>query len=145
MRNIRPLIPLKLLISAAVLFALSFAARPVLDSLVPDLQASSNVLLIAIPFLLVFVPIILAFMSLIVFVSKLLFQRVPETAYRIIEYVFIAGIVMGIVAMFQPWVFVLFKIGFFVLFGSLLGFMIWSHVAMKRERRDRAIEGEAKG
>jgi len=49
--------------------------------------------------------------------------------------VFIAGIFLGIIAMFQPWVFALFKIGFFVLFGSLLGFMIWSHVAMKRARR----------
>jgi hypothetical protein len=133
--KIRPLIPLKLLIAAAVLFGLSFAARPALNALVPDLPTSSNVLILAIPFLLVFVPIILSFMALIVFVSKLLFHRVPEGAYTAIEYVFIAGIFLGIIAMFQPWVFALFKIGFFVLFGSLLGFMIWSHVAMKRARR----------
>jgi len=135
MAKIRPLIPLKLLISAAVLFALSFGARPVLEALVPDLQSSRNVLLLAIPFLLVFVPIILGFMSLIVFVSKLLHQRVPERTYKTIEYVFIVGIVLGIVSMFQPWTFLLFKPGFFILFCSLLGFMIWSHVAMKRERR----------
>lgn len=131
----RELIPLKLLIAAAVLLALSFAARPVLNSLVPNLQTSSNVILIAIPFLLIFVPIILLFMALIVFVSKLLHQRVSEKAYKTIEYVFIVGIVLGIISMFQPWTFLLFKPGFFVLFGSLLGFMIWSHVAMKRERR----------
>jgi hypothetical protein len=135
MMKIRPLIPLKLLISAAVLFGLSFAARPVLNALVPDLQASSNVLLIALPFLLVFVPIILLFMSFIVFVSKVLEHRIPEAAYKIVEYVFIAGIVFGILGMFQPWTFLLFKPGFFVLFGSLLGFMVWSHVAMKRVRR----------
>ena len=133
--KIRPLIPLKLLIAAAVLFALSFVSRPVLNSLVPDLQTSSNVLLIAVPFLLVFVPIILLFMSFIVFMSKVLHQRVPEKAYKAITYVFIAGIVLGIVSMFQPWTFVLFKPGFFVLFLSLLGFMVWSHVAMKQERR----------
>jgi hypothetical protein len=135
MSKIRRLIPLKLLIAAIVLLALSFAARPVLGALMPDLQTSKNVLLLAIPFLMVFVPVILLFMALIVFVSKILYQRVPEQAYKVIEYVFIAGIVVGILSMFQPWTFLLFKPGFFILFGSLLGFMIWSHVAMKRERR----------
>jgi hypothetical protein len=135
MMKIRPLIPLKLLIAAAVLFALSFAARPALNALMPDLQTSTNVLILAIPFLLVFVPIILLFMSFIVFVSKILEHRIPEVAYKVVEYVFIAGIVFGILFMFQPWTFVLFKPGFFVLFGSLLGFMVWSHVAVKRARR----------
>ena len=133
--KIRPLIPLKLLIAAAVLLGLSFVARPVLNSLVPDLQTSSNVLLIALPFLLVFVPIILLFMSFIVFLGKVLHQRVPERTYNAITYVFIAGIVLGIISMFQPWTFILFKPGFFLLFGSLLGFMVWSHVAMKQDRR----------
>jgi hypothetical protein len=135
MTRIRPLIPLKLLISAAVLFGLSFAARPALTALVPDFQDSTNVLVIAVPFLLVFVPIILAFMSFIVFLSKLLAHRVPEAVYKVIEYVFIVGIFLGIFSMFQPWVFGLFKIGFFMVFGSLIGFMVWSHVAMKREKR----------
>jgi hypothetical protein len=135
MMKIRPLIPLKLLIAAAVLYALSFAAEPALKALVPDLQSSRNVLLIALPFLLVFIPIILLYMAFIVFVGKLLEHRVPETPYKIIEYVFIVGIVLGILGMFQPWTFLLFKPGFFVLFGSLLGFMVWSHVAMKRVRR----------
>jgi hypothetical protein len=135
MTRIRPLIPLKLLIAAAVLFGLSFAARPALTALVPGFETTTNILISAIPFLLIFVPIILCFMSLIVFVSKLLSQQVPERIYKVIEYVFIAGIFLGIISMFQPWVFALFKIGFFVLFGSLLGFMVWSHVAMKQARR----------
>jgi hypothetical protein len=141
--KIRPLIPLKLLIAAVVLFGLSFAARPFLNAVVPDLQTSSNVLIIAIPFLLIFVPIILGYMCVIVFLSKLLYRRVPEAAYKAIEYVFIAGIVLGILSMFQPWVFALFKIGFFVLLGSLLGFMIWSHVAVKQRQREDLME-EAK-
>jgi amino acid transporter len=142
--KIRPLIPLKLLIAAVVLFALSFAAGPVLNALVPDLKTSSNVLIIAIPFLLIFVPIILGYMSLIVFVSKLLHERVPERIHKAIEYVFITGIVVGILCMFQPWVFALFKIGFFILFGSLLGFMIWSHLAAKRRQQERQVAEEAK-
>jgi hypothetical protein len=135
MTTIRPLIPLKLLISAAVVFGLSFAAKPVISALAPEAEAGSDVLLIAIPFLLVFIPIILLYMALIVFVGKLLARRVPEAVYKVVEYVFIAGIIFGIIGMFQPWVFGLFKTGFFALFGSLLGFMIWSHVAMKRESR----------
>ncbi len=138
--KIRPLIPLKLIVSAAVLFGLSFAARPALSSLVPDLATSSNVLLIAIPFLLVFVPIILAYMALIVFLSKLLHRRVPQPVYTTIEYLFIAGIVLGILGMFQPWAFPLFKIGFFLLLGSLLGFMIWSHVAVKHRQREELLK-----
>jgi hypothetical protein len=133
--KIRELIPLKLLISAAVLLGLSFASRPVLNALVPNFEKSTNVIVLAIPFLLVFVPIILTFMALIVFVSKILHRRVPERAYKAVEYVFIAGIVLGIIAMFQPWTFVLFKPGFFSLFASLLAFMVWSHVAMKQDRR----------
>jgi len=133
--KIRPLIPLKLLLAAAVMLALSFAARPVLRALVPNLESSTNVILLAIPFLLVFVPIILGFMAVIVFVSKVLYQRVQERTYKVIEYVFILGIVLGIISMFQPWTFLLFKPGFFVLFGSLIGFMVWSHVAVKQERR----------
>lgn len=133
--KIRPLIPLKLLIAGVVLLGLSFPARPVLQALVPNLQSSTNALLLAIPFLLVFVPIILGYMAVIVFVSKVIHQQVPERVYKTIEYVFIAGIVLGIISMFQPWTFLLFKPGFFVLFGSLLGFMLWSHVAMKQDRR----------
>jgi hypothetical protein len=81
-------------------------------------------------------------MSLIVFVSKILHERVPEKVYKSIEYIFVAGIFLGIIAMFQPWEFRLFKIGFFVLFIALLGFMVWSHLAMKR-RRERAAETES--
>ena len=133
--KIRPLIPLKLLIAAVVLLALSFVAPSLLERLSPGYRNTSNVLLIAIPFLLTFVPIILGFMSVIVFVSKILEQKIPEGAYKAVEYVFIAGIVLGIIAMFQPWTFLLFKPGFFVLFGSLLCFMVWSHVLLKRARR----------
>lgn len=138
MGTIRPLIPVKLLIAAAVVFGLSFAARPLIDALIPQEQVTSNVLIIAIPFLLIFVPIILSYMAVIVFVGKLLKEKIPEGVYRAIEYVFIAGIALGIFSMFQPWLFALFKIGFLVLLASTLGFILWSHVAMKRTRRQES-------
>ncbi len=135
MASVRRVIPLKLLISAAVLFALSFAARPLIAALVPPEQAASNILLIAIPYLLVFVPIILGYMALIVLVGKLLQEKLPEAVYRGIEYAFIAGIALGVLGMFQPWLQALFKIGFFLLLFCTLGFILWSHVLFKRARR----------
>ena len=143
MAKIRDLIPLKLLIAAVVLFALSFAARPAIVALASPEQAHNNVLLIAIPFLLIFVPIILGYMAVIVFAGKLIGGRVPETVHRFIEYVFIAGIFLGIFGMFQPWVFFLFKPSFVVLLFCTLGFIFWSHVMAKRATRDGANGGEA--
>lgn len=135
MAKIRSLIPAKLLVSAAVVLILSPIARPVIETLATKEQVSQNVLLSAIPFVLFFVAIVLVYMALIVFAGKLLSNRVSEVVYRIIEYVLIAGIALGVLGMFQPWLFVLFKISFFVLLLSTLSFILWSHVLLKRARR----------
>ena len=135
MAKIRSLIPVKLLVSAAVVLILSSIARPVIETLATKEQVSQNVLLTAIPFVLFFVSLVLVYMALIVFAGKLLGNRVPEGVYRAIEYVLIAGIALGVVGMFQPWVFALFKISFFVLLLSTLSFILWSHITLKRARR----------
>ena len=135
MAKIRSLIPVKLLVSAAVVLILSSIARPVIETLATKEQVSQNVLLTAIPFVLFFVSLVLVYMALIVFAGKLLGNRLPEGVYRAIEYVLIAGIALGVVGMFQPWVFALFKISFFVLLLSTLSFILWSHVILKRARR----------
>jgi len=135
MAKIRSLIPVKLLVSAAVVLILSSIARPVIETLATKEQVSQNVLLAAIPFVLFFVSLVLVYMALIVFAGKLLGNRVPEGVYRAIEYVLIAGIALGVIGMFQPWVFALFKISFFVLLLSTLSFILWSHITLKRARR----------
>lgn len=135
MAKIRSLIPVKLLVSAAVVLILSPIARPVIETLATKEQVSQNVLLAAIPFVLFFVSLVLVYMALIVFAGKLLGNRVPEGVYRAIEYVLIAGIALGVIGMFQPWVFALFKISFFVLLLSTLSFILWSHITLKRARR----------
>jgi hypothetical protein len=48
--------------------------------------------------------------------------------------ILIAGIVLGILGMFQPWIFQAYKYGFIVLLFSTLGFIVWSHVTPKREQ-----------
>lgn len=135
MAKIRSLIPVKLLVSAAVVLILSPIARPVIETLATKEQVSQNVLLTAIPFVLFFVSLVLVYMALVVFAGKLLRNRVPEGVYRTIEYVLIAGIALGVVGMFQPWLFALFKISFFVLLLSTLSFILWSHITLKRARR----------
>jgi hypothetical protein len=135
MAKIRSLIPAKLLVSAAVMLILSPIARPLIETLATKERVSQNVLLSAIPFVLFFVAIMLVYMALIVFAGKLLSNRVSEVVYGIIEYVLIAGIVLGVLGMFQPWLFVLFKISFFLLLLSTLSFILWSHVILKRARR----------
>jgi hypothetical protein len=70
-----------------------------------------------------------------VFVGKLLQERLAEAVFRGIEYAFIAGIALGVLGMFQPWLQALFKIGFFLLLFCMLGFILWSHVLFKRARR----------
>jgi len=135
MVKIRSLIPVKLLVSAAVVLILSPIARPVIETLATRERVSQNVLLSAIPFVLFFVALVLVYMALIVFAGKLLSNRVPEGVYRTIEYVLIAGIALGVVGMFQPWLFALFKISFFVLLLSTLSFILWSHIILKRARR----------
>jgi hypothetical protein len=135
MVKIRSLIPVKLLVSAGVMLILSPVARPVVETLATKEKVSQNVLLTSIPFVLFFVSLVLVYMALIVFAGKLLSNRVPEAVYRTIEYVLIAGIALGVLGMFQPWVFALFKISFFVLLLSTLSFILWSHITLKRARR----------
>jgi len=135
MVKIRSLIPVKLLVSAGVMLILSPVAKPVIETLATKEEVSENVLLTSIPFVLFFVSLVLLYMALIVFAGKLLGNRIPEAAYRTIEYVLIAGIALGVVGMFQPWIFALYKVGFFVLLVSTLSFILWTHITLKRARR----------
>jgi len=126
-------VPRGLPISAAILFVLGIIALQVIPRVVTEEQMARNVLLSAIPFVLIFASIIIAFMSLIWFVGSKLSDNIAEKVYRPIEYALIGGIVLGIFFMFQPWVFVLFRVGFFLLLGSTLCYILWSHVRPKAE------------
>jgi hypothetical protein len=82
----------------------------------------------AILFILIFVSILLAFIYFIRFVSHRLSPRVPQRIYDRVEQLIIGGIVVGVVGMFQPWLFVGYKYGFLIVLASTLGFIVWSHV-----------------
>jgi hypothetical protein len=120
-------------ISVVILLVLGLIALQVMPNIVTEEQMARNVLLAAIPFILIFAAIIIAFMSLIWYTSDKLSGNISEKTFRPIEYILIAGILLGIFLMFQPWVFELFRIGFYVLLASTLLYILWSHVQPRGE------------
>ena len=126
-RIITPL-PKSLPIIALILLLLGIILNPFITTIFTEQQLSRNPLFSGIPFLLIFASIILFFMSFTWWVSNRLNFRISDKAYQRIEKITIGGIVLGIILMFQPWVFVLFRYGFYLLLFSTLAFMVWSHV-----------------
>jgi hypothetical protein len=101
---------------------------PLIESTASEEQLNTNVLLSAIPFILIFVAIFLAFVTLVTLASRLLSHNIPVRVYRLVERITIAGIALGIIGVFQPWLFALYRIGFFTVLVSWLCFTLWSHV-----------------
>lgn len=133
-------IPVGLFIAIAVTFILGLVATPAIKALTTEEQRSTNVLLSAIPFILIFVAILLTFISLINMSASVLNDNIPAKIHRIIETILIAGIVLGIFGMFQPWLLILYKVGFMVLLVSTLGFIWWSHIRPKKLLRQLESE-----
>jgi hypothetical protein len=117
----------------AVLLVLGLLAGPFINSRMTEEQLVDNVIIGAIPFILIFVAIILAFIAIIVVVASMLDNNVSLRIHRVIEQILIAGIVLGVVGMFQPWLFEAYKYGFILLLISTLFFILWSHITPKRE------------
>lgn len=134
-------VPKGMPISAVILLVLGLIAWQVIPNIVTEEQMARNVILAAIPFILVFASIIIAFMSLVWFAASKLNNNISEKTYRPIEYVLIGGIVLGILFMFQPWMFELFRIGFFLLLVSTIFYILWSHV----RPRGADLSGEVGG
>ncbi len=126
-----PPVPLGLPISGLILLIIGYVIGPIILANSSEQQLARNVLLSAIPFILMFLGILLFFISFIWFVSSKLNRNISAKIYRPVETILIGGIVLGVLGMFQPWTFALFKPGFLLLFASLLGFMVWSHIKPK--------------
>ena len=121
-------VPRGLPIASVITLILGLIALPIVNNFATEEQLARNVLIAAIPFILIFASIILAFMSFIWWLGTRLNDKVPEKTYRPIEMILIGGILLGVFLMFQPWLFQLFRVGFFMLLASTLGFIVWSHV-----------------
>ena len=120
--------PLALLIVIVITLILGLLAGPFITARASPDQLAENVLLNAIPFILIFVSIILTLITLIVIVGSVLNNNISRRIHKVIESILIAGIVLGIFGMFQPWVFLAYRYGFILLLISTLGFILWSHI-----------------
>jgi hypothetical protein len=115
---------------AVLLFAFALVFDPLTQGLSED--ARKSVLLHAVPFFATFVGILLLFILVIALVAIRFNGKVPGRSYQGIEYTIIAGILVGVVCLFQPWSFVPYRYGFLLLLGSTLSFILWSHVMPPR-------------
>ncbi len=79
-------------------------------------------------FIISFLIILSLFIYFIRCVSRRYSDRIDAASFARIERVIIGGIVLGVVGMFQPWLFVGYKLGFQLLLLSTLAFIVWSHV-----------------
>ena len=141
----RPRVPVVLLIVMAVLLVLGLLAGPLYISRLPEEQLADNVIFNAIPFILIFVAILLAFIAVIVVVASMLDNHISPRIHKIIESILIGGIVLGVLGMFQPWIFQAYKYGFVLLLISTLSFILWSHVTPRTEILQEDLETEAVG
>ena len=137
----RPRAPIALPVIAALLIVFGFVASRLIPTLVTEQQLATNVLLSAIPFILIFVGILLLYITLIVLVASSLNGLVSQRAFRIVTRVIIAGILLGILGMFQPWVMAFYTRGFSVLLIATLSYILWSHVTPAFED----VQEEARG
>lgn len=98
-------------------------------------ELTDNPLLSGVPFLLIFVGILLTYIDFIIWLATKLNHRVSQKVFRPIERILIAGIVLGIIGMFQPFVMALYTLGFLMLFISLLSYIAWSHIVPQGAQR----------
>ncbi|HOA23202.1 MAG: hypothetical protein WBH90_16365 [Aggregatilineales bacterium] len=141
MRKKRTRFPIGLPIAGVILLIAGFALRPVIQS-VPEEVVVRNTIIAGIPFILIFVSIIIFFISAIWLLASQLNHRIPQRIYNPIEKVIIAGIVLGVIGMFQPWLHLAYRYGFLLLFISTLAFIVWSHIipAGRRPQHLTAID-----
>lgn len=145
MKSSRKRLLLIMLGVAIALVLVGIVAQPLINANTTVQARADNAILSGLGFILMFIGIIVAFIDLITFMATLLNHNVPERLYNPILNVLIAGVVLGVIGMFQPFLFVLYQIGFLMLFVSLIGFMVWSHIVPKSERRQEKLDGAAAG
>ncbi len=128
----RPRVPLALPLIALILLVLGIVANRLVPSLTTPEQRADNILISALPFILIFIGILLFYITLITIAatafSDVMNPRLHQTVLRLI----IAGIILGILGMFQPWALALYTIGFIVLLVSTLLYILWSHIRPAR-------------
>jgi hypothetical protein len=116
---------IKPLIVGAILVAIFLVLKTVLPPLLEPETAQW------VSFFATLVAILSGYICFIAFVSRLLSGRISERVFGYLEKLLIAGILLGIACMFQPWVPVFYPLGFIVLFAATWIFTLWGYVVPK--------------
>lgn len=95
----------------------------------------------AILFIAGFLAILFAYIGLMIYVVKRLDRAIDRDRYHLVERILIVGILLGVVGMFQPWVFAAYKYGFLLVLISTLAFIVWNHVTPRGVRQEGDIHG----
>jgi hypothetical protein len=128
-------------VSAAILIVLGIILQSLILQWTTPKARSDNALLGGIPFIFIFVGIIVAFIGSITLLATLINHKISAALYHPILNLFIAGIVLGVVGIFQPFLFVLYQIGFWMLLISVIGYIVWSHIVPRAVRRQEKVGG----
>jgi hypothetical protein len=119
-KRVRPLI------TGAIWVLLFLILRAVLPTVLPGAAGQ------AAWFITGFLAILMGFIFFgIVFVSRQLSGKISYRVFDLVEKIIMAGMLLGMAGMFQPWVHAVYRIGFYVLFISFLAFNVWSHITPK--------------
>ena len=133
-------IKVKPLITGAIVIAVLLILRIVLPLMLSP--AAGQVA----SFMTIFLSILIAFIFFgVAFPAVNLSGKISPKLYRPVEAILIAGIVLGVVGMFQPWAHILYRIGFHMLFFSVLGFIVWSHITPRGKRQSAHLTGVPAG
>jgi len=71
---------------------------------------------------------LLGFGSFIAFASRRLSGNISSGLFGPVEKTLIAGILLGVAGMFQPWAISAYRVGFHLLLASTLTYIVWSHI-----------------
>lgn len=128
--------PVKWLGGFALFFIVISLIFPSISAGIADERVRSGVLIQSVPFVAIFIAVLLIYILLIVLVARRFNGKIPNRAHRPIELLAIAGILFGVVFLFQPLFFVSYRYGFTLVLVSTLAFILWSHVVPKSAKAD---------
>jgi hypothetical protein len=84
-------------------------------------------------FIIAFLLFLVGFGSLISYSMRKLSGNIASKLFGLIEGILIAGIIGGVICMFQPWSLTLYGLGFHILLVCVLSFTLWSHITPKQQ------------
>ncbi|MFN8531659.1 MAG: hypothetical protein U0670_23895 [Anaerolineae bacterium] len=131
--------PIKYLGGSALIALVLAYVLPSLTVAIPNDRIRSGVLVQALPFFAAFVCILLTFILIIWLVAARFNGKIPHRTYSAIEMTLIVSILAGVVLLFQeiPTLgFIAYRYAFLLVLGSLLSFLLWSHVVGRSAKAD---------